>query len=134
MLTKYVHYKNFPDVRELAKELKDSISVTNTLIKNYTLTNGFLPKVKLIFGDENVQITYDDGQEMDMTTCNDYILGLDYDDFKDSKQFGETIKGILKPGGFLKLQFPKIPVRELDFFYVFGEDTLKIGVCHNLPF
>ena len=65
--------------------------------------------------------------------CKNVSFGLDYDDFETSEMFGRTIKDVLE-GGLLNLHFPDSPRSVLEYDYDIGEDTLKIGICHPLPF
>jgi GDPmannose 4,6-dehydratase len=50
-----------------------------------------------------------------------------------SEMFGKTIMDVLE-GGLLNLHFPDSPRSVLEYDYDIGEDTLKIGICHPLPF
>lgn len=132
-ITYYIHYKNVPDVREFIKEIRAAMSDENQIVQNQLSLYSVKPYIVLNFTDTNVEVKYYKGTIGNDTPCNDIKFGLDYDDFETSEMFGRTIKDVLE-GGLLNLHFPNSPKSVLEYDYDIGEDTLKIGICHPLPF
>ena len=132
-ITYYIHYKNVPDVREFIKEIRAAMSDENQIVQNQLSLYSVKPYIVLNFTDTNVEVIYYKGTIGNDTPCNDIKFGLDYDDFETSEMFGRTIKDVLE-GGLLNLHFPNSPKSVLEYDYDIGEDTLKIGICHPLPF
>jgi hypothetical protein len=132
--TYYIHYQNVPDVRELIKLIREATSEENQIVRNQLSLYNLKPNISLHFTDENLQIIYSKGSiGTNTNTCKDVSVSLDYDDFESSELFGRTIRDLLD-GGLLSLHFPNSPRSVLEFNYDFGENTLKIGICHPLPF
>lgn len=140
MLTKYLHYSDYPEVRDLIQEISSSLSVMNQFVRQYTLTNGYLPNIKVIFGLEKVQIRYEEGRLKDEdstkedNTCNEMILSFDYDDYPTSEEMGKMIHTTLNTKSFLDIHFSNIDISDLDFKYYFEQDSLRINICRALPF
>lgn len=130
----YVFYKDYPDVRDFISELRAASSKNNQIVKNQISLYNFPPDVEFNFTDNGVEVVYKKGNlSSSGEECTDLSFLIEYDDFKNSELFGRTIRQVLR-SGVLNLNFPKIPIQELDYNYDFGEDSVKISVCHLLPF
>ena len=130
----YVFYKDYPDVRDFISELRAASSKNNQIVKNQISLYNFPPDVEFNFTDNGAEVVYKKGNlSSSGEECTDLSFLIEYDDFKNSELFGRTIRQVLR-SGVLNLNFPKIPIQELDYNYDFGEDSVKISVCHLLPF
>lgn len=132
-ITYYIHYKNVPDVRDFINEIRAAVSDENQIVQNQLSLYSVKPYIVLNFTDTNVEVKYYKGHIGNDTPCNDVSFGLDYRDFETSEMFGRTIKDVLD-GGLLNLHFPNSPKSVLEYDYDIGENTLKISICHPLPF
>ena len=134
--SKIVYYKNVPSVQELCYLIKDEIQVRNPFITDYILTHGYFPQIKLDFQKEWVRIVLMEGYigNDEIPQCQDVVFIFNYNDFSSSKEFGVAISHSLKLGGVLSNHFPMIPIKDLDFEYIIGNDKMVINVCNNLPF
>jgi hypothetical protein len=132
-ITYYIHYKNVPDVRDFINEIRAATSDENQIVQNQLSLYSVKPYIVLNFTDINVEVIYYKGSIGNDEPCNDVKFGLDYDDFETSEMFGRTIMDVLE-GGLLNLHFPDSPRSVLEYDYDIGEDTLKVGICHPLPF
>jgi len=132
-ITYYIHYVNAPDVREFIDLIRAATSEESQIVKNQISLYSIKPYIVLNFTDTNVEVIYYKGSIGNDTPCKDVSFGLDYDDFETSELFGRTIKDVLE-GGLINLHFPNTPKYVLEYDYDIGEDTLKVGICHPLPF
>jgi hypothetical protein len=129
-----IFYDKHPFVNDFVEEIRAAISKENQIVKNQMALYHLPPKIELVFTDTNLEIRYSKGSiPIGAEPCKDVSFGFDYEDFENSELFGRTIKQVLR-SGILGINFPNIPSQDLDFNYEFGKDSLKVSVCHHLPF
>jgi hypothetical protein len=130
----YLHYSNIPDIKDFIKEIRAAVSKENQIVRNQMSLYHLPPLIELNFTDTSLEIKYSKGNiPTGNETCKDVSFAFDYEDFEDSEIFGRTVKQVLR-SGVLSINFPNIPISDLNFNYEFGETELKVSVCNPLPF
>jgi hypothetical protein len=128
MTTKYLYYKDFPEVLDLITEVRNSIADSNKIVKNYNALYGLPPELDFEFNKDGLNITYKKTKNFSSNRCNGVVVELDYQSFNDPKSFGLMVQE-LTSGKFSAIYFPNskmIVSKEFDF----GESSLKIRFCN----